>query len=102
MTEWDDRRRSRRIAVDATADLIAGGVSKPAVICDISPGGVRLDTGGRAVAPGVRVYIRLPTYGLRQAKVVWSADGSIGVQFADPMGLQPSEQDLGARRRSTR
>ena len=102
MNEQDDRRRAPRLEVDATADLIAGGLSKPAVICDISPGGVRLDTGGRSVAAGARVYIRLATYGLRQAKVVWSDDGSIGVQFLDPIGMQPNENDLGGRRRTAR
>lgn len=98
MSTYEDRRRAMRIKVNAVAQLTAGGLTRSARVADVSPGGVRLEVGPRQVEPGTRVYIRLPRYGLRQAKVVWSGEGHIGVQFVEPLGLmRVAERDLDAK-----
>lgn len=87
MSNESDRRRSLRIKVNAVAQLTAGGLTRSARVSDVSPGGVRLEVGNRDIQPGSRIYVRLPRYGLRQAKVVWSANGQIGIEFFEPLGL---------------
>jgi hypothetical protein len=87
MSNLSDRRRTLRIKVNAIAELTAGGLTRAARVADVSPGGVRLEVGPRQIDPGAKIYVRLPRYGLRQAKVVWSAEGHIGIQFVEPLGL---------------
>ena len=74
-----------RQPVRATGELTSGGLTRDVAVCDLSAGGVRVEVGPRDVPTGTKVYLRLPRYGLRHAKVVWAHDGSIGVQFNDPL-----------------
>ena len=74
-----------RQSVRATGELTSGGLTRDVAVCDLSNGGVRVEVGEREVATGTKVYLRLPRYGLRHAKVVWAINGSIGVQFNDPL-----------------
>gem|GEM_PF-5792244 len=95
MSNPADRRRTLRIKVNAIAQLTAGGLTRSARVADVSPGGVRLEVGARRIEPGTRVYVRLPRYGLRQAKVVWSTEGYIGIEFFEPLGLMKiAERDM--------
>lgn len=87
MNQTPERRRTLRIKVNAIAQLTAGGLTRSARVADVSPGGVRLEVGARRIAPGARVYVRLPRYGLRQAKVAWSDGPYIGIEFVEPLGL---------------
>ncbi len=81
----DDRRQTPRHPVKAIGALTSGGLTRDVAVRDVSPGGVRVEVGPREVPTGTKIYLRLPRYGLRHAKVVWAHDGSIGVQFAEPL-----------------
>lgn len=80
-----ERRQMPRQAVQASGALTAGGLTRTVAVRDLSAGGVKVEVGPRGVATGTKVYLRLPRYGLRQARVVWAHDGSIGVQFAEAL-----------------
>ncbi len=75
-------RRNNRKAVDLSARLEVCGQMIDCTVCDISLGGARLKT-GLAISSGTSVFVRLKDTLNRTAKVVWTKEGFIGLNFDD-------------------
>lgn len=76
------RKHNRRTVVQS-ATLAIGSYNIDCTAYDISLGGIRLKV-DLPVAGGTNVYVQLKNRLKQTAKVIWSADGFMGLNFLEP------------------
>lgn len=81
-----EKRRTRRVAVNGSALLMAGRVGNGATLLNLSEGGCGLELSW-LMPPDARVALHLvisedqPPMFINEARVCWSTAGRIGTEF---------------------
>ena len=97
--DTDPRRRERRLEVSAEVPLRElGATSVDARLVNISSNGFMAETNADIEA-GSRVWLTLPGLKRVNALVVWTNNGRLGGQFAEPIDPLKVFQALGKQAR---
>jgi aerotaxis receptor len=92
-----ERRMYLRVHVDATCELVLGGVHHAGRLVNISDGGARMKI-AEPCPTGSRCELRLPTFGLTVPCNVVASDADdehVSVAFAVPIALPPALRQAG-------
>ncbi|WP_432201345.1 PilZ domain-containing protein [Erythrobacter sp. W53] len=68
------------------------GAPVDVMLTDLSEGGCRFVTGGRALPLGANLQIYVANSGPHLASVKWAAQGEVGVTFSSPLATEKFEQ----------
>jgi hypothetical protein len=80
-----ERREHPRSSLAMPAQVRRLAISQPAMVCDLSTDGCRLESSNQSLDPGNRVLIRPQGFESLLGTVIWVHDGKAGVKFDEPL-----------------
>ena len=98
----EEMRTARRRLLDVQAYIRqASAIATPAQVRDLSTDGCRIASEAR-LETCTTIWLRIDGVGARQARIVWSRDGSYGCEFLSPIQAAVVEELHVARARQAR